>query len=516
MNDTVHIPGRGKKRGTPNRDEGIHYTPDGAVLKAFLNDDSFIVGIRGPFGSGKSTCSIMKLIKNAQRQKPAPDGWRRRRTAIVRNTYPELRTTTMKTWHAWLPQHMGRWRETGPPMHFFRDEASKFEWEVIFIALDRPDDISKILSMDLSDAWVNEAREVPKSVIDGLTGRLGRYPPEWQGGATDVQLIADTNPPDTTSWWYVLAERDMTNERNRQLVVSMLEAEAALRGKGILRPDQPIMRFYSQPSGRSADAENLKYLRPGYYDLLSAGKDADWIKVYVDGEYGFIMDGIPMFPEYKDNTHGTQDFPMIKHLGLRIGLDFGFTPAASISQRLPNGCWIVHDELVSEKLGIDTFAKELKRMLADRYPGFKVISIRGDPAGDVSAPGEDSPFKIMRANGFDAWPASTQDPIRRREGVAYLLKTLVDGIPAIRIHPRCTWLRKALAGGYHRRRLLVAGEMKYREVPEKNEYSHIAEALEYDCVSAGEDRHVTMSPERLEKLGQQKYAESEYNVFGGR
>jgi len=511
------VPGtKGQKiEGGPVRSDGVHYTPDGGILKAFLNDDSFISGVRGPFGSGKSTAAIMKLIKNAQEQAIGPDGWRRRRTAIIRNTYPELRTTTMKSWHMWLPQHLGKWREAGPPMHYFKDDAKKFEWEILFLALDRPDDASKILSMDLSDCWVNEAREVPKGIIDALTGRVGRYPPVWQGEVTKAQILLDTNPPDTTSWWYVLAEHDMTNERNRQLVASMLEAEGVLRTKGILRPNQPIMSFFTQPSGRGPNAENLKFLRPGYYDLLMAGKSEDYIKVYVDGEYGFIMEGLPMFPEYRDTTHGSREFPIIRTLGFRIGLDFGFTPAATISQRLPSGRWLVQDELVSEKLGIDTFAKELKRRLADRYSGIRVISVRGDPSGDVSAPGESSPFAIMRANGFDAWPATTQDPIRRREGVAYLLKNLVDGEPAIQIHPRCSWLRKGMAGGYHRRRLLVAGEIKYRHVPEKNEYSHICEALEYDCVSAGEDRHVTMKPEYLDNPRQQ-YAESDdYRILGG-
>lgn len=513
MEADVHIEGRGKRPGTPNRDEGVHYHAPGPTLRAFLQDDSFIAGIRGPFGSGKTTAAIMKLIKNMQRQVRAPDGWKRRRTAIVRNTYPELRTTTMASWHMWVPKHIGKWRDSGPPMHLIRDEANKIEWEVLFVALDRPDDINKLLGMELSDALLNEAREIPKAVLDGLSGRVGRYPPKWMGGATNSQILMDTNPPDTTSWWYVLAERDVSNERNRQLVQSMMEAEERLRMDGVLREGQSIMKFYAQPSGRSAQAENIRNLPGGYYSLLMAGKTDDWIKVYVDGEYGFVMDGLPMYPEYSDNTHGKHTFDMIPGLGLRIGMDFGYTPAATVSQRLPNGCWLVHDEFVSERLGIKTFADELKRQLASKYPGMKVTIARGDPAGDVADPDSDTPFKIIRAAGINAWPAPTQDPLRRREGLSFLLKNLIDGKPAIRIHERCTWLRKALAGGYHRRRLMVAGEPRYREVPEKNIFSHVAEALEYDVVSAGEDRNVTMSTESLQGK-RLEYAQAEYNILG--
>lgn len=503
----------GKKPGSPEREEGsIHYHPPGPVARAFMKDNSFICGIMGPFGSGKSTACVMKLIKNAQRQTKAADGWRRRRTAIIRNTYPELRTTTMKTWHQWVPQHIGKWREAGPPCHFIRDEVNKFEWEVLFVALDRPDDVSKLLSMELSDAWLNEAREIPKAILDGLTGRVGRYPPMWQAEATDVQIMMDTNPPDTDHWWYIMAEQDLSNERNRQLVMSMREAEEILRMKGTLSGNQRLMSFYRQPSGRSPEAENIANLRGGYYEFQIAGKDADWIKVYIDGEYGFVMDGMPIFPEYKDSTH-CRRLQVVPGLGLRVGMDFGLTPAATISQRMSNGRWLVHDEIVSERLGIVSFAQELSRKLAAEYPGIKLVSARGDPAGDAVTPEEKTCFQILQANGIDiATPAPTQDPTRRREAVAFLLSNLIDGEPAILIDPKAATLRKGLAGGYHRRRLQVSGDIKYRDVPDKNKYSHVCEALEYDCVSAGEDRNVTVSKARL-GAPRQQYAESEYSEF---
>jgi len=49
-------------------------------------------------------------------------------------------------------------------------------------------------------------------------------------------------------------------------------------------------------------------------------------------------------------------------------------------------------------------------------------------------------------------------------------------------------LRKALAGGYHYRRVQVSGDARYRDVPEKNDYSHVAEAMQYMMLGAGEGR----------------------------
>lgn len=516
--DRIEVPNArpGKVQGGPIKaDTALHYYPSGPVCKAFLNDDSMICGIRGPFRSGKSTAAIMKLIKNAQRQPRAKDGWRRRRTAIIRNTYPELRTTTIKSWFMWIPQHLGRWREAGPPMHHIVDAANQFDWEILFVALDRPDDVAKLLSMELSDAYVNEAREVPKAIIDALTGRVGQYPPRWMAECTDPQLIMDTNPPDTDHWWYVLAEQDTTNEKNRQYITSMKEAEEVLRSRGIMRRDQKLFNFHVQPSGRSAQAENIKNLQPGYYERLMAGKDQDFIKVYVDGEYGFVMDGLPVFPEYKDSTHA-REFPILAGLGFRLGFDFGLTPAATLSQRSADGRWFVHDEFVSERMGITTFASDLKQMLALKYPGVKIVSARGDPAGDAVTPDETTCFSILKAAGFTlAEPAPTQDPVRRRESVAYLLKTMVDGDPAMIVNKRCQVLRKGLAGGYHRRRMQVTGDIKFRDVPEKNKYSHVCEAIEYDCVSAGEDRNVMVSAENRSGHHQrQQYANADYEVLG--
>jgi hypothetical protein len=494
---------------------GQHWYPPGPVAKAYLLDDAFYTGLRGPFGSGKSVTTVIKLLMNCKEQakQRAPDGWAYRRTAIIRNTYPELRTTTMNTFFAWVPKHLGHWRDAGPPCLHIRDKDQKLDWEIYFIALDRPDDLKKLLGMELSDAWINEAREVPKVVLDGLSGRVGRYPAIWQGGAVKVQIMMDTNPPDTDHWWYVLAESDASNEKNRQIIQSILESEELLKSKGFLRKDQKMFSFYAQPSGRSEKAENLRNLRAGYYEVMMAGKDLDWIKVYIDGDYGFVMDGLPVFPEYKDNFHAGEDFPVLRGIGFRLGFDFGLTPAATLSQRAGNGRWLVHDELVSERMGIVSFAQELKRFLADKYPGITIVSARGDPAGDQVTPEESTCFKILQAAGFkSAEKAPTQDPTRRREAVAYLLRNVIDGKPAISFNPRVNTLRKAMSGGYHRARLLVAGEARYREVPLKNKYSHVAEALEYDCVSAGEDRNVTVSPEHLH--GPRKaVADSDYDMF---
>ena len=47
-------------------------------------------------------------------------------------------------------------------------------------------------------------------------------------------------------------------------------------------------------------------------------------------------------------------------------------------------------------------------------------------------------------------------------------------------------LRKGFAGGYHYRRLKVAGDERYHDEPNKNEFSHVHDALQYALSGGGE------------------------------
>jgi hypothetical protein len=445
----------------------------------------------GPFGSGKSTCCILEILKRAKLQAPGIDGKRRSRWAVIRNTYPELKTTTIKSWHQWVPPTLGRWVDTGPPMHHIQE--GDLDLEVIFLALDRPDDIAKLLSMELTGAWVNEAREVPKAVIDGLTGRVGRYPSAAMGGCAWSGIIADTNPPDNDHWWYKLAEEQ--------------------------RPEG--FEFFRQPGGLDADAENLDWLNqtaetinfpPGsearraqgraYYMRQVAGKDPDWVRVYVNADYGFVRDGKPVYPEFRDAIH-VQEFDLVPGAPIYVGIDFGLTPAAVFGQRTPMGQWRWHSELVTEDMGAVRFAELLRQAMHERYPGFNFGGVTGDPAGTIRAQtDETTPFQILKSRGVPAHPAPTNDFMKRRESVAVCLTRLIDGKPGLLLHPRCTMLRKGMAGGYAYKRLQVSGDQRFRDVPDKNMYSHVCEAAQYMLLGAGEARTLIKRERSINRASQ--------------
>lgn len=481
-------------------DSAVNYHPPGPQSKAFMKSDAFVRGIMGPYGSGKSTACVMEIIRRAQQQKPSKDGVRHSRWAVVRNTYPELKTTTIKTWHQWVPPSLGRWVDSGPPTHRIND--GKIDLEVIFVSLDRPQDISKLLGMELTGAWIDEAREIPKAILDGLSGRVGRFPSSAMGGCTWSGIIMSTNPPDTDHWWYRLAEET--------------------------RPDG--FEFFRQPGGLSPFAENINWLNQTeetlalpldhpdrlargriYYERQVAGKDPDWVKVYVDGDYGFVMDGKPVYPEYRDNVH-CAEFELSPKVPLQVGFDFGLTPAAVFGQRMPNGRWLWHSEIVTEDMGTVRFAQEVARTIKSKYANFAFETFTGDPAGDIRAQtDETTPFQILRANDIPAQPAPTNDFIKRRESVAMYLNRMVDGQPGLVVHPQCRYLRKGMSGGYHYRRLQVVGQERYRDVPDKTIYSHVCEAGQYLMLGAGEARTLIRRENREPR---QATGLSDYAIFG--
>lgn len=478
----------------------IRYAPPGPVSRRFMLSDAFFRGLMGPFGSGKSTVCLMEILRRAQQQRADKDGKRRTRWAVIRNTYPELRTTTIKSWHQWVPPTIGRWVDTGPPTHHIQE--GEIDLEVIFVSLDRPDDIAKLLGMELTGAWIDEAREVPKAVVDGLTGRVGRFPSAAMGGCSWSGIIASTNPPDNDHWWYKLAEE--------------------------IKPDG--WEFFRQPGGLDATAENLQWLNQtpeslalpesdpmriaqgrAYYERQVAGKSPDWVKVYVNGDYGFVRDGKPVYPEFRDSIH-CSEFDIIPGLPIHVGIDFGLTPAAVFGQKLPMGGWRIHSELVTEDMGATRFAELLRNAMHERYPGAVFGQITGDPAGEGRAQTDErTPFQILQAAGVEARPAPTNDFTKRRESVAVCLSRLIDGQPGMIVHPQCKVLRKAMAGGYQFKRVQVTGEERYRDVPDKNSYSHVAEAAQYLLVGAGEARTLV---KRDRPFRRQATAISDYAIIG--
>lgn len=431
-----------------------------ATTWEFHNSDKFMRGLLGPIGSGKSVACCWELFKLAQQQEPDEFGRRRTRWAIIRNTYRELVDTTMKTWFDWFPESSGRLLKTESTftMNTALEDGTTLEMVILFRALDKPQDVKKLLSLELTGAWVNEAREIPRQIIDMLQGRVGRFPAKKDGGPTWHGVIMDTNPPDDDHWWYKLFEENLPENWG----------------------------IFKQPSALSDKAENLHNLVDDYYFNMMQGKDPEWIKVYVEGNYGFTSSGRPVYSMFNDSIHFDKHIVHDKRLPVSIGVDFGLTPAVVFIQVLPSGRFVAIDEIVTTYADAYMIVDIIKERCKSKGYILSQESF-GDPAGNQRSQADSkTPFQVFSAGKVYLHPAKTNDPDLRIGAVVRAIKTIaLDGIPRLTIGPNCKILRKGFNGGYSYQRLQVSNSEIYKDTPAKDRFSHIHDALQYIMVGLG-------------------------------
>lgn len=483
---------------------------DVPTINKFSWDDTFIRAITGPYGSGKSTgAGVIELINRAKAQAPGPDGVRRSRWAVVRNFYGQLLDTTIKTFMEWVPSaYYGDYRENPRPEYVINKlnapDGSPIEAEVIFRALDKPEHVKNLLSLELTGCWFNELREIAKPIFDHMTGRVNRYPAKKDGGFTWSGIWGDTNPCDVDHWFYEYFEIEKPTKCStcRDAHDGMILYPSRDPLNNILLPEQrfcpkcgkdhthsvPLTSIYHQPSARGPEAENLSNLIPNYYPLLMMGKSQDFIRITVDGEYGYVGEGKPVYLNWSTQVHAVdREIPVIKSLPLLIGLDFGLNPAAIICQSTPDRRFNVIEELCGKDIVFREFlTRVLKPHLQSKYLGMDIV-ITGDPSGvKRSETDGNSCFKELKAQKLPGIPAPTNVLGPRLASVNSLLTR-----PLVKISdtgemqapfqvsiPKCPTLVKGFQGGYHRKRVAVIGKEMYRDEPEKTFESHIHDALQ--------------------------------------
>lgn len=447
--------------------------------KLFHDSIGFVDLVMGPYGSGKSTMCIQRIVQATCNMPRWDSGQRRARWAIVRNTSGELHSTTLQTWLTWFGD-LGTIKKRQKPLlsyeHEFNDGNGIVRLDLIFIALDRPYDVRKIKSLELTGVYLNELSELPQNVLSHFKGRVnGRYPsrsfcpePYWSG------IIADTNPPDEDHWIFRDFETNITPSYN-----------VFHQPSGLITDAQG--QFVKDSEGnyiQNADADNAKHLSSDYYPKLAEKQTEGFIKVYCGGKYGLVESGKRVYPEFNYDIHSVQTIEAIQGDPLYLGFDFGLTPACVVVQLTGRGQVRVLKEYVAEDMGIRTFAENVViPQLAIDFPYCKPSEwAEGDPAGakgdeimeELSCIGE------LNALGIPCRAATTNDPDVRINSVRYFLNLMVDGRPAFIIsRDGCPTLVKGFMSGYHFKRMMISGDERYQDKPNKNKYSHPHDALQY-------------------------------------
>lgn len=443
----------------------INYAP-GPVATAFHRDDTSRVKLLiGPFGTGKTSAAAWDIVDFQSERVLPVRGVRRTRFAVVRNTYPELRDTTIKTYLDWFPDTVfGRYNSTDK-RYLLRIEDR--EIEILFRALDIPKDVRDLLSLELTGAHVDEAREIHEDVIKGLLGRIGRYPSLKDcGGAqpflSPPQVILTGNYPSTEHYLY----RDFVSLR--------------IDGYSI----------YEQ-----AQSENKHNLRAGYYEDLERdyANRPDLLRTLVLGQWGVTVRGKQVYPEFVRAFHVAQGpLKPLDTLVIRGWDNTGLSPACAVTQLGPTGQWLILHEFCGDDIGITDFGEEVKAWCAQTFGSKAKYRDIGDPAGKNRDSNKMSPANYLRKLDI-----KVEDGIQtfkiRREAVAGRLSKLINGKGAMLIDPSCTRIIDGFEGGYAYPEYGNSGVFKPE--PAKNEYSHIHDALQYPATrlfvsTKGEDRDI--------------------------
>jgi hypothetical protein len=468
MANNQHIYFKGKETILYGREKNKIYIPS-KTGEVFHTSDHFVNLIMGPFGSGKTTICLHHIVRAACAMPVWSNGRRRSRCIIIRNTSGELYSTTLRSWLSWFDE-LGDIKKRQKPLltyeHTFNDGKGVVELELIFIALDREEDLRKLKSLEATFAYINELSEVPQGVLSVLKGRLNhRYPspsfcsePYWSG------IVCDTNPPDVDHWIY-----------------------KAFETEGI-----ESYRMFKQPPGlidndgewkQNIECDNYEHLAKDYYTLLAQGQTRDFVKVFCLGEYGSVGSGKRVYPEFNSDVHAVEKIEILQGEPIHLGWDFGLTPACIVIQVSSRGQMRVLKEYQGEDMGIRTFVQSIVMpSLQKDFPYCKIGDSFGDPSGmagdtimeELSCIGE------LNSLGINTNPANTNDLDPRISSVKYFLNTMIDGKPAFIVSREgCPGLIKGFIKDYMYKRVSVSGEERYKDVPFKNMSSHKHDALQY-------------------------------------
>ena len=442
------------------------------TVSAFAQSDAFGRLIAGPVGSGKTTGCIFELLRRALEQHEAPDGTRYTRFAIVRQTLKQLKDTVLKDIMNLLSP-IAEYKVSDQTIYIRFDNVVS-EW--LLIPLDDVDDVRRLLSLQLTGAWLSECIEMDVDIVPALAGRCGRFPSAAAGGASWFGLIADTNFPEEGSPWHKFMETDVP----------------------------PDWQVFKQPSGMSDEAENLEWLTQTpdtlklaaddparraqgrtYYERLSRSNSPNWVKRYVYAQYGDDPSGSAVYRDsFKASFHGVDELVPIPSMPLIIGQDFGRDPWSVICQLDHKGRFLVLEEVEATDVGLEQHIERSLRpaIYNERYMG-RPVAVIGDPSGmSKSSIYEETTFDVMKRMGFVAFPAPTNDIDPRLRAVEAFLLAQRDGGGAMLIDKgRCPTIMRALSGGY-RYSKTKAGQRK--PTPDKNQFSHPMDALQYAALAA--------------------------------
>lgn len=499
----------------------------GSAFLMSYDDGVFFKCIRGPIGNGKSVLMCHYIVKKSQEQltmeitekgKKFKIKWSR--WLIMRHTLKSIKETAILTWNQWYGDKT-KWKQD-PYEGRYEDwlpDGTLVRIDFIVLASESPNILNDLQSLELSGAWVNEAVQSPYAVVSKVFTRLKRFNPVPHSKIQlkTFQVIMDTNSPNETNWWR--RKEECEKPKGWMFFVcppAILEEIDPETGVMVYVPNDIE---HAKKHGRRP-AENVLEIDGGYHhgmsywmDMLSALERDDIYRLLMN-RFGLLMDGLGVFTDvYNPAVHRVSAADAVFQRGMPVvcGMDLGRTPAAAIGQMKLNGtlqiqreatCW--NQRLNNNMGGLDRmdvvqfFDTKMLPILVNYYdyPNCN-LTIFADPAGK---------------NFSEAYSISAIERLRNERGVNIIPCDKVESLTSgeiditngnntniriscvksalrtrqLEISEACLMLCQGMAGKYcypkeHTRD--GDGSERYKESPDKNEWSHICDGAQYLCLA---------------------------------
>ncbi len=385
----------------------------------------------GGLGSGKSRMAVEEVIQ-LMAEHPGIEIF------VMRKTMPALRDSTLNEFLKQIPEELGTYNKRTDTFHSVNNS------KLMFRGLDEP---TKIKSTNVAVILLDEADEFTFDDFQTLKGRIRQMREKTDPRPPfPLHMILVLNPVDEDHWIY------------KQFVENKREYEP----EGLM-----VLKLSTY--------DNLTNLPANYIEQATAGMTPDEKKRYIDGNWGTIVKGKPVYTDvFIPDLHLRRwDFSP-KFMTLLRGWDFGFNhPAVSFRLKDQMGRKNIDFEMMGDRESLDVFAPKILAATEARYgKGIKVFDFC-DPRGfDKSDKGQSS---VDILNTLGVYPVGERGVRAYVEpGIQVVrkeLSTLISGQPELSINPECKTIRAAYAGRYVRDE---SGEPK-----KDGFYEHICDADRY-------------------------------------
>lgn len=365
----------------------------------------------GALGSGKSWALCRTAIGLAL-------SYPRMRILLGRHHSTDLRDTTKVTFFQLISeleehirnQYPPEVRQEVPPVGEVHKADNEFEFSNGSVILFRPLDEAEVKykSLEIAAVGIDEASEVDLDAVQMLMGRRRQmgYP---------LLLFVVSNPTGYTHWlykWFVKEKMD-----NYHLF-------------------------------QTNSFENQKHLPPSYIEELSRKYSLDWIKRYIEGEWGGLTEGIPIYAGMFDTKVHIKEGRYFAGNPVWVGIDFGYGS--------PGVVWAHPDrqyrmQVVREWMPkeIDTYrlAAGIIKRNGVWFPGATFQYFCGHDGKKHHSSAQQTDIEILIDNGMNpSWRFHILET--GFTVVRNMLKIRNDDTPNLFVDPQCSIVAEGFMGEY--------------------------------------------------------------------